>query len=30
MQIKHSRPSQQPVTHSIKHEQKHEFHINRN
>jgi len=34
MQIKHSHtsfiPSQQLVTHSIKHEQRHEFHINRN
>jgi len=34
MQIKHSHtsfiPSQQPLTRSIKHEQRHEFHINRN
>jgi len=34
MQIKHSHtsfiPSQQPVTHSIKHEQRHEIHINWN
>jgi len=34
MQIKHSLtsfiPYQQPVTHSIKHEQRHEIHINWN